>query len=84
LIFGINAGVALPALVGEHDFYSFARRETNISSTVRTVLDCEILQGKSLLSFGNENLLFLGLRECFLKQMVRYIAPHYFHLGRTK
>ena len=37
---------------GKHDFYSFAKRDTTLPLTVRTVLSCEIVQAHSHL--GNE------------------------------
>lgn len=74
---------ACQLFVGEHDFYSFARRDTNISSTVRTVLDCEILQAEPSI-FGNEIYYLRIVGNGFLKQMVRYIAGALFSLGRNQ
>ena len=69
--------------IGEHDFYSFARRDANISSTVRTIFSCEILQAESL-TFGNKIYYLKIVGNGFLKQMVRYIASALFGLGRNQ
>jgi len=69
--------------VGEHDFYSFARRDANISSTYRTIFSCEILQAQPL-AFGNKIYYLKIVGNGFLKQMVRYIASAIFALGRNQ
>lgn len=69
--------------IGEHDFYSFARRDANISSTVRTIFSCEILQAQ-LSAFGNKIYYLKIVGNGFLKQMVRYIAGALFSLGRNQ
>jgi tRNA pseudouridine38-40 synthase len=69
--------------VGEHDFYSFARRDTKIASTVRTVFSCEILQAEPSI-FGNEIYYLKIVGDGFLKQMVRYISGALFALGRSQ
>ena len=74
---------ACKLLIGEHDFYSFAKRDANISSTVRTVFSCEILQAEHL-SFGNKTYYIKIMGNGFLKQMVRYIAGALFALGRNQ
>ena len=43
----------LSSLIGEHDFYSFAKRDASMSSTLRTVVSCEILQVQPS-TFGNK------------------------------
>ena len=74
---------ACKLFIGEHDFYSFARRDANISSTVRTIFSCEILQAQPS-TFGN-NIYYLKIvGNGFLKQMVRYIAGALFALGRNQ
>lgn len=69
--------------VGEHDFYSFARRDATISSTVRTVFSCDILRAQPS-AFGNEIYYIKIVGNGFLKQMVRYIAGALFALGRNQ
>ena len=74
---------ACKLFIGEHDFYSFARRDANISSTFRTIYSCEILQAQPS-TFGN-NIYYLKIvGNGFLKQMVRYIAGALFALGRNQ
>ena len=74
---------ACKLFIGEHDFYSFARRDTSISSTFRTVFSCEIAQVQAS-TFGN-NIYYLKIvGNGFLKQMVRYIAGALFALGKNQ
>ena len=74
---------ACKLFIGEHDFYSFARRDASISSTFRTIFSCEILQAQAS-TFGN-NIYYLKIvGNGFLKQMVRYIAGALFALGRNQ
>ena len=68
---------------GEHDFYSFARRDASISSTFRTIFSCEILQAQPS-TFGNKIYYLKIVGNDFLKQMVRYIAGALFALGRNQ
>lgn len=74
---------ACKLFIGEHDFYSFARRDASISSTVRTIFSCEILQAQPL-TFGNKTYYLKIVGNGFLKQMVRYIAGALFALGRNQ
>ena len=74
---------ACELFIGEHDFYSFARRDTNISSTFRTIISCEILQAQPS-TFGNKIYYLKIVGDGFLKQMVRYIAGALFALGRNQ
>jgi tRNA pseudouridine38-40 synthase len=74
---------ACKLFVGEHDFYSFARRDANIGSTVRTIFSCEILRAQPS-TFGNEIYYLKIVGNGFLKQMVRYIAGALFALGRNQ
>jgi tRNA pseudouridine38-40 synthase len=69
--------------IGEHDFYSFARRDSNIVSTFRTIFSCEILRAQPS-TFGNEIYYLKIVGNGFLKQMVRYIAGALFALGRNQ
>jgi len=43
---------ACKLFVGEHDFYSFAKRDTTMHSTFRTIVSCELMQEPS--AFSNE------------------------------
>lgn len=72
---------ACKLFIGEHDFYSFARRDSNINSTCRTIFSCEILQAQPL-TFGNRIYYLKVVGNGFLRQMVRYLAGALFALGR--
>tara|TARA_R110001592_G_scaffold363036_1_gene679391 strand:+ start:7175 stop:7975 length:801 start_codon:yes stop_codon:yes gene_type:complete len=74
---------ACKLFIGEHDFYSFARRDANISSTIRTVFSCEILPVQAA-TFGNTIYYLKIVGNGFLKQMVRYITGALFALGRNQ
>jgi len=71
---------ACKLFVGEHDFYSFAKRDTSMRSTVRTMLSCEIVPSPSM--FANEVYTIKVVGEGFLRYMIRYIAGALFALGR--
>jgi len=73
---------ACKLFIGEHDFYSFAKRDVNMSSTLRTILSCEILQAQA--TFGNEVYYLKIVGKGFLRYMVRYIAGALFVLGRKQ
>ncbi len=74
---------ACKLFIGKHNFYSFAKRDTNMSSTVRTILSCEILQAHPL-AFGN-NIYYLKIvGKGFLRYMVRYIAGALFARGKEQ
>jgi len=74
---------ACKLFIGEHDFYSFAKRDTNMSSTFRTIVSCEILEAQAL-TFGNKVYYIKIVGEGFLRYMVRYIAGALFALGRNQ
>jgi tRNA pseudouridine38-40 synthase len=74
---------ACKLFIGEHDFYSFAKRDANIGSTSRTIFSCEILRAQPS-TFGNEIYYLKIVGNGFLKQMVRYIAGALFALGRNQ
>ncbi|MFT5658088.1 MAG: tRNA pseudouridine38-40 synthase [Gammaproteobacteria bacterium] len=74
---------ACKLFIGEHDFYSFAIRDANINSTVRTIFSCEILQAQPS-TFGNKIYYLKVVGDGFLRQMVRYIAGALFALGRNQ
>lgn len=74
---------ACKLFIGEHDFYSFAKRDANAGSTVRTIFSCELLRAQPL-SFDNEIYYIKIVGNGFLKQMVRYIAGALFALGSNQ
>ena len=74
---------ACKLFIGEHDFYSFAKRDANMSSTFRTIISCEILQAQPS-PFGNEVYTIKIVGKGFLRHMVRYIAGALFALGRNQ
>lgn len=69
--------------VGEHDFYNFAKRDSTMHSTFRTIESCEIVQVPSVV-FGNKVYCLIIVGEGFLRYMVRYIAGTLFALGRVE
>ena len=71
---------ACKLFMGEHDFYSFAKRDTTLPSTIRTVLSCEVVQASSC--FGNEVYIIKIEGTGFLRYMVRYMTGALFALGR--
>ena len=74
---------ACKLFIGEHDFYSFARRDVNMKSTLRTVISCEILQAQPT-TFGNKIYYLKIIGNGFLRHMIRYIAGALFALGRNQ
>jgi tRNA pseudouridine38-40 synthase len=74
---------ACKLFIGKHDFYSFAKRDTSMSSTFRTIVSCEILQAQPLAS-DNEIYYLKIVGEGFLRYMVRYIAGALFAVGRNQ
>jgi tRNA pseudouridine38-40 synthase len=73
---------ACQLFIGEHDFYSFARRDSNIGSTIRTISSCEIVRAQ-FSNFGNDIYCLKITGNGFLKQMVRYIAGALFAHGQN-
>jgi len=74
---------ACQLFIGKHDFYSFAKRDTTMNATFRTILSCEILQMQAS-PLGN-NIYYLKIvGEGFLRYMVRYIVGTLFALGRSE
>ncbi|MDF1881392.1 tRNA pseudouridine(38-40) synthase TruA [Sulfurimonas sp. MAG313] len=69
--------------IGEHDFYSFAKRDTKMESTVRIIISCEIMQAEFSI-FGNNIYYLKVVGEGFLRHMVRYIAGALFALGKKQ
>ena len=74
---------ACKRFVGEHDFYSFAKRDTTMTLTSRTVVSCEIVKTQPKV-FGNDVYCLKIVGEGFLRYMVRYIAGALFALGRNE
>ena len=74
---------ACKLFVGVHDFYSFAKRDTTMKSTFRTIVSCKIVQIQPP-SFGNDIYCLKIVGEGFLRYMVRYIAGALFALGRNE
>jgi tRNA pseudouridine38-40 synthase len=74
---------ACKLFIGEHDFYNFAKRDTTMLSTLRTIISCEILQVQAS-PFGNKIYYLKIVGKGFLRYMVRYIAGALFMLCRNK
>ncbi len=74
---------ACKLFIGEHDFYSFAKRDSTMSSTFRTLISCEILLSKESL-LGNKIYYLKIVGDGFLRYMVRYIAGALFSLGKKQ
>jgi len=74
---------ACKRFVGEHDFYSFAKRDTSMHSTIRTIVSCEIVKTQAL-AFTNDVYCLKIVGEGFLRYMIRYIAGALFALGRNE
>jgi len=73
---------ACKLFVGKHDFYSFAKRDTSMHSTVRTIVSCEVVQQPTIL--GNEIYSINIVGEGFLRYMVRYMVGALFALGKDE
>lgn len=76
---------ACKILVGEHDFVNYFCQGTDVSSTVRTIFECEILE----IPQGDWGMLpphyaFRVLGNGFLKQMVRLLMGALWNVGRGK
>ncbi len=74
---------ACKLFIGKHDFYSFAKRDSKMSSTYRTIISCEILEAQPSL-FSNKVYYLKIEGKGFLRHMVRYIAGALFALGRKE
>jgi len=79
-IIRMKAGCML--FIGEHDFYSFAKRDTTMHSTLRTIISCTIVQQPTV--FGSEVYVINIVGEGFLRYMVRYMVGALFALGKGK
>ena len=74
---------ACKLFIGEHDFYSFAKRDTNMNSTFRTIVSCKIVEAQPL-AFGNKVYTIKIVGTGFLRYMIRYISGALFALGRNE
>lgn len=76
---------ACKILIGEHDFSNFYCEGTEVSSNIREIYECEILE----VDQGNWNMLpshyiFRIVGNGFLKQMVRLLMGAVWNIGRGK
>ena len=69
--------------IGEHGFYSFAKRDATMPTTLRTIISCEILEAKSSI-FGSKIYYLKIVGTGFLRHMVRYIAGALFEIGKKQ
>ena len=74
---------ACKLFVGNHDFFSFSRRDAGVASTVRNIFSCEIFQTQPF-SFNNATYYIKIVGDGFLRQMIRYIAGALFSLGKNQ
>ena len=74
---------ACKLFIGEHDFYSFAKRDAKMHSTFRTISHCEIVEVPNS-TFGNKIYYLKMIGEGFLTYMVRYIAGALFALSKCQ
>ncbi|MDQ7047567.1 MAG: tRNA pseudouridine(38-40) synthase TruA [Sulfurovum sp.] len=74
---------ACKCFIGEHDFYSFAKRDATMHMTLRTIISCEILEAKSSI-FGSKIYYLKIVGTGFLRHMVRYIAGALFEIGKKQ
>lgn len=72
---------------GEHDFINYQCTGTEVETTVRKILECELLQFKASGHFGHildEYYVLRVVGNGFLKQMVRLMMGALWALGRGK
>ena len=76
---------ACKILVGEHDFTNYFCEGTEVSSTVRSIYECEILE-VSAADWGMlpSHFVFRVVGNGFLKQMVRLLMGAVWNVGRGK
>lgn len=72
---------ACKLFIGEHDFYSFAKRDNTKSSTIRNIISCEVIKADSF-SLGQEIYTIKIVGQGFLRYMIRYIAGALFAVAR--
>ena len=76
---------ACKVIIGEHDFTNYFCQGTDVSSTVREIFECEIIEVPQ----GNWDMLpahhiFRIVGNGFLKQMVRLLMGAVWNVGRGK
>lgn len=82
-------------IVGKHDFQNFCSAGSNVKTTIREILSCEIslVDPHTILQPANLFLLSANLKECyqlkiegrgFLKQMVRHLMSALWLVGSCK
>jgi tRNA pseudouridine38-40 synthase len=72
---------------GEHDFINFQCTGTDVETTVRKILSCELIYHKGSGHFGHmleDYIVFRIVGNGFLKQMVRLMMGALWSLGRGK
>jgi tRNA pseudouridine38-40 synthase len=74
---------ACKLFIAKQDFYSFAKQDSTMHSTIRTMVSCEILKTQAL-AFDNDVYCLKIVGEGFLRYMIRYIAGALFALGRNE
>lgn len=76
---------ACKILIGTHDFTNFFCEGTEVSSYVRTIFECEILEVKpGGCDMLPEHFVFRIVGDGFLKQMVRLLMGALWNVGRGK
>ena len=76
---------ACKILIGEHDFTNYFCQGTDVSSNIRTIYECELIEVEQ----GNWGMLpghyiFRIVGNGFLKQMVRLLMGAVWNVGRSK
>lgn len=76
---------ACQALLGEHDFSNYFCQGTEVSTNIRTIFECEILEVPQG-SWGMlpPHYIFRIVGNGFLKQMVRLLMGAVWNVGRSK
>jgi tRNA pseudouridine38-40 synthase len=76
---------ACSLLIGEHDFANYFCEGTEVSSTIRTILECEILEvNQGSWEMLPPHYIFKIVGTGFLKQMVRLLMGAIWNVGRGK
>lgn len=75
---------ACKILIGEHDFTNFFCEGTEVSSNVREMYECEILEVNQGLWMLPPHYIFRVVGNGFLKQMVRLMMGAVWNVGRGK
>jgi len=69
--------------IGEHDFYSFASRDKNSHSTVRTITKLSLKKTESL-DMDLDVFFFEVEGDGFLRHMIRYMVSSIIEVGRGR